>query len=266
MIMFLFFLVSLLASALGAACGIGGGILIKPALDALGLADPATASFLSGCTVLAMCLYTTTRNTVARERAVQWRAVAPLAAGAAIGGIAGKQLFQLLAGDLGFAGRAQSACLAALTAGTLVYLLFGKPICAHKVRHPALCALLGAALGLVSGFLGIGGGPVNLTVLFYFFGMDNKTAAQSSLAVILFSQAAALGVTLATRSVPAFRPEVLALMVAGGFLGGGAGRLILKKLSRTAMDRLLLFLMAAIICVCIYTFLAGWIFSSRGPI
>ena len=42
-------------------------------------------------------------------------------------------------------------------------------------------------LGILSSFLGIGGGPINLVVLFFFFSMDTKTAAQNSLYTILFS-------------------------------------------------------------------------------
>ena len=50
----LFFCVSFFASIAGAICGIGGGVIIKPVLDMLGLASVATISFLSGCTVLSM--------------------------------------------------------------------------------------------------------------------------------------------------------------------------------------------------------------------
>ena len=49
-----FFGVSFLASIVGAICGIGGGVIIKPVLDAFGVLDVSAISFLSGCTVLAM--------------------------------------------------------------------------------------------------------------------------------------------------------------------------------------------------------------------
>ncbi len=41
----------------GAICGIGGGVIIKPTLDAFGVLSVSTISFLSGCTVLAMTCY-----------------------------------------------------------------------------------------------------------------------------------------------------------------------------------------------------------------
>ena len=42
------------ASTVGAVVGAGGGVIIKPLLDFSGLMPAATASFCSGCTVLAM--------------------------------------------------------------------------------------------------------------------------------------------------------------------------------------------------------------------
>lgn len=55
------FLVSFLASTAGAICGIGGGVIIKPVLDLFQMASVSTISFLSGCTVLSMSLYSVGR-------------------------------------------------------------------------------------------------------------------------------------------------------------------------------------------------------------
>ena len=58
-----FFAVSLLASIVGSICGIGGGVIIKPVLDALDVMSVSCISFLSGCTVLTARQKTNTRNT-----------------------------------------------------------------------------------------------------------------------------------------------------------------------------------------------------------
>ena len=47
------FLSWLIASAIGAIAGIGGGVIIRPVLDSFHVMA-ATVSFLSGCTVLSM--------------------------------------------------------------------------------------------------------------------------------------------------------------------------------------------------------------------
>ena len=58
----LFLLICFGASVLGSICGIGGGIIIKPLLDAFGVLDAATVSFLSGVTVLSMTAYSVVKN------------------------------------------------------------------------------------------------------------------------------------------------------------------------------------------------------------
>ena len=45
----LILMICFLASFIGAICGIGGGIIIKPFLDSYGVADVKTISFLSSC-------------------------------------------------------------------------------------------------------------------------------------------------------------------------------------------------------------------------
>ena len=69
----LFFAVSFIASIVGAICGIGGGVIIKPVLDLFGWASVSAISFLSGCTVLAMSCYSVGRSLAAGEKAVDLR-------------------------------------------------------------------------------------------------------------------------------------------------------------------------------------------------
>ncbi|MCL2105491.1 MAG: sulfite exporter TauE/SafE family protein [Oscillospiraceae bacterium] len=260
----LFFLVGLIASALGAVSGLGGGVIIKPALDILGLADAAVSSLFSGCTVLVMCVYTTVNaqcavrsarvSGEAREKGIDWRVVLPLAGGAVIGGAAGKWLFQRLAGALSVpaAGRAQAICLAAVMGLLLLFMLCRKRIKTHEIRHPALCVPVGAVLGACAGFLGIGGGPLNMIALLWLFGMETKSAAKSSLAVMIFSQGSALAMLLLAGDLPVFPPWALALMLLGGFLGGETGRRIRKRLSNAAVDHLLAAMIAVIIMISAY--------------
>ena len=54
------------ASIVGAICGIGGGVIIKPLLDAFGIASVAEISFLSGCTVLSMSCYSVVKALAAK--------------------------------------------------------------------------------------------------------------------------------------------------------------------------------------------------------
>ena len=167
----------------------------------------------------------------------------------------GKQLFSTIAGmfpNPNTVGVVQSICLAIITIGTFVYTLFKARIQGKHITNPTFCVIIGLVLGLMSSFLGIGGGPINLVVLFYFFSMETKTAAQNSLYIILFSQITSLLTTLITHSVPEFTLPALVLMIAGGIGGGIAGRTLNKRMSSRAVDKLFLVLMGIIILISIY--------------
>ena len=118
--------------------------------------------------------------------------------------------------------------------------------------------MIGLLLGIMSSFLGIGGGPINLVVLGYFFSMDTKTAAANSLYIILFSQLASLIATLIS-GVPEFRILALILMVAGGIGGGIVGRKLNKKMDNRAVDKLFIGLMVLIVGICVYNAVRAFI-------
>lgn len=110
----LFAVVSFLASVIGAVCGIGGGVIIKPTLDLFGWASVSAISFLSGCTVLSMSFYSVVKSILAGEKSVDIKIGTPLALGAAFGGMAGKQMFngiREIFENQNMAGGIQAGCL-----------------------------------------------------------------------------------------------------------------------------------------------------------
>ena len=254
--MVIFFIVSFLASIVGAICGIGGGVIIKPVLDLLGLETVSAISFLSGCTVLSMSCYSVIRAMSKGDSKVEVATGTPLAIGAAIGGLVGKGLFdwvKSLFENQNQVGAVQAACLGVITLGTLLYTVKKDRIRTYRMENAALCVAIGLVLGIMSSFLGIGGGPINLVVLYFFFSMDTKTAAANSLYIILFSQLASLIFTLVTRTVPDFRWPVLVVMVAGGIGGGIVGRILNRRMDNKLVERLFLCLMAVIVAICVYS-------------
>jgi len=177
-----------------------------------------------------------------------------LVLGAAIGGLTGKAIFDVIKAAVGEApvGLIQSVALGVITLLTLFYMLCRAKIHTHNVRNPLLCALIGLVLGIMSSFLGIGGGPINLCVLYFFFSMDTKKAAANSLYTILFSQAASAVSTVVQGKIPAFSWLLLVLMVAGGVLGGMLGHRLNEKLSAKQVDKLFSALLVLIILICVY--------------
>ena len=258
----LFFIVAFLSSIVGAICGIGGGVVIKPVLDMLRMGEPATINFLSGCTVLSMSLYSVSKALRSRDSKVETSTGTPLALGAAVGGVIGKEMFSAVKSFFGgspMVGGVQAVALGIITLGTLLYTVNKSRVQTRSTSNKLICVVIGLLLGIMSSFLGIGGGPINLVVLGYCFSMDTKTAAANSLYIILFSQAASLLATVVTGSVPQFRIAALALMVAGGIGGGIVGRKLNKKMDNRAVDKLFIGLMVLIVGICVYNAVRAFI-------
>lgn len=249
----LVFAICLVSSTVGGICGIGGGVVIKPVLDALGVMSVSTASFLSGLTVLAMACISVYKNRKTNE--LDAKRSIPLGIGAAIGGVAGKQLFEMVktaAGADSIVGAVQAILLGLMVMGTLIYVRNKARIATKNVQNPAAGAGIGLALGVCSAFLGIGGGPMNLAVLYYFFSMGTKQAAVNSILIILLSQIASLTMSLASGSVPAFDWGVLAAMVGAGAIGGFVSARLHRKLSAQQTDVLFAGLLVVILCICVF--------------
>ena len=252
MILFVF-AVCLCASTIGGICGIGGGVVIKPLLDATGVMSVSTVSFLSSLTVLAMSLISVYKNRKSRELDIA-RSI-PLGIGAAMGGVLGKRLFDALKTALGadkVLGVIQAVVLGILVLGTLIYVANKARIRTRDVRQPDWAGVIGLLLGMSSSFLGIGGGPMNLAVLYYFFSMSTKQAAVNSLMIILISQSVSVGVSLYSGKVPEFEVPVLIAMVLAGALGGMISAKLHKKLSTETTDKLFSALLVVILLICCY--------------
>lgn len=248
-------MIAFAASVIGGICGIGGGVIIKPLLDGIGFADIASINFLSSCTVLCMSLYNVGKSRLEHSRMLDAATSLPLAVGAALGGICGNKVFLAvcrLIGNDSLAKSAQAILLLLLVLGTLLYTLYKRKITPRVTEDTTACLLIGFALGLLSSFLGIGGGPFNLVVLHYFLGQETKRAVENSLFIILLSQIANLLTTVLAGSVPAFRLTELLLMAAGGIVGGIVGKAVSRRLSGETVDKLFIGLLAIIMLICVY--------------
>lgn len=250
----LIFLVCLTASTIGGICGIGGGVIIKPVLDALGVMSVSALQFLSGLTVLGMSMVSVLRSR--KSRLLELRTSSALAVGAVLGGIAGSTLFQLLKQAVSSdrtVGSTQAVLLGLMTLLTLVYSAYlRRRIPSHHVTGLAACVVIGLLMGALSVFLGIGGGPINLAVLYYFFSMDTKKASANSLYIILCSQSASFLSTLISGTIPEFPWIFLLLTVPAGVLGGIIGSCVNKKISTAVVDRLFYGLLLVITGICVY--------------
>ena len=136
--------------------------------------------------------------------------------------------------------------------GSLIYTLRKDKIHTIVVKNTVGIFVIGLLLGTMSSFLGIGGGPINIVVLYYFFSYNTKQAAIASIFVILFGQLSNLGISFLTNKIPSFDTTSLLLMIVGGIFGGIVGRKMNSKIQEETVDKLFIMIMCVIICICIF--------------
>ncbi len=251
MVQIIHFIIAYAASVIGAISGIGGGIIIKPLLDRIAMFDIIQINFLSGCTVLAMTAMALIRNR-SSEIVIHRKIGGIIAVSGIVGGLAGKYLFTLLLDNVSqpeAVKTIQTLILLILTAGVLVFTLFKQRVKPRHHTHAVICILTGLILGLTGAFLGIGGGPINLMVLYLLFAMDSKTAAINSIFVIFFSQLASLILTIASGNVPEFDLSVLILMILGGIAGALTGSAISRRITHHRVDRIFMAVLVLLIVI-----------------
>lgn len=229
----LYLLVALAASVIGALSGIGGGVIIKPLLDLTSGLDIATISLLSSFTVFSMALASVAKHAYQKTKFEKSIAFA-LACGAVVGGTLGEEILRTaieFSGNSPAIKHAQNALLMALLIGVLLYVNRFRNRLQFHLKNKALIVLVGLVLGMVSTFIGIGGGPINIVVLMMFFSLDTKSAAVNSLVLILFSQFSKLLNVALSQGFSQYQLSPLLYMIPAGIIGGIIGSTLNQKVS-----------------------------------
>ena len=181
-----------------------------------------------------------------------------LAIGAVGGGLIGKWMFEMVRNGFGnerMLGAIQAVFLTLITIGVFVYICNKDKLPSKHVDNFGVAILIGIFLGIISSFLGIGGGTSNVAVLFFFFSMQAKEAAKNSLYIIIFSQISSIVSAIATGSVPDFTWMNLLFMVLGGISGALIGAAISKRIDNKGVEKLLKGLLLVIIAIDFYNVL-----------
>ena len=253
----LYFAIALLASTIGAISGIGGGIIIKPVMDCFSDLSPSAISFMSGCTVLTMACSTYIRGLKDKVK-LNYATTLWLALGACAGGWLGKVVFSMIAANATANVKLiQSVLLLLINLLVFLYLVKKSGIKTKQIKNKLVCVIIGFILGVSSSFLGIGGGPINIVVLSFFFSTQAKETAKNSLFIILFSQLTSFITTVATHTVPDVNYFYLAIMCFGGISGAIIGSSIAKKMDNAKTDKFFRNLLIALIFLNIYNIYAA---------
>ncbi len=250
----IYFLVGIIATTIGTISGIGGGAIIKPVLDTLGNYDISTIGILSSFTVFSMSIVALSKSIKSKVKLDGKRTI-PLAIGSIIGGTLGKSLFTLFLEVLNnnlMGQKIQSTTLFILMGVVLILYINESKIKGFRVNNIGFCALIGIILGIISSFLGIGGGPINVIALMYILGMGSKESSIHSIFIIFFSQGSKLLAVFLSEGFSVYNLEVLPFMVVGGIMGGFIGSYLLRKMKKNNIKNLFTYTMLIIMCFNLY--------------
>jgi len=233
--MILYFGIGLLATIFGSLVGLGGGVVIKPILDAIGTYDLTTIGILSSFTVFSMAAVSTGKQ-IKKGFKIE-KNMLIITAGSILGGGIGNSLFGIFLKTLnneGLATAIQGLILAAL----LILVLFKENFPKYHLKNYLILFLIGMILGTIASFLGIGGGPINVMVLVLLLNMDIKKAAVTSILIILLSQFAKLILIFVGVGFSRYDLSMLYMMIPSGIAGGFIGAHFNHKLSHKTIHRI----------------------------
>ena len=241
-------IIVLCATMIGAITGLGGGIIIKPAFDFVGIDTTSMISVYSTVAVFTMCLVSIYKRSKQGFH-VKKQIALGLALGSIVGGKIGDVIFLHAVDNWGSqaVSATQSVILFLLLGGIILFTLNKESIRTLEVTNLVAIVTIGLTVGIISVYLGIGGGPLNIALLVYFFSMKAKDAAAYSILMIFFAQIIKMGTVI--RDFEKYNNVSLVILAIAIFavLGGWIGTKIQSKLTHEAVEKLYLGLMAILV-------------------
>ena len=232
--LFIFFvIIGLIAGILGSMIGVGGGIIISPALTILGLTPQQVAS-----TSLFAVSSTSVSSTIAyaKSRKIEYMLGIKMALLSIPGAIIGSYLSTSI--DPGYF----KALLAVILIGTGIYLMFRKSITNGNRFSLESCSVKilffsgTFVAGIISSLFGIGGGVIFVPLMIMIVGLTMHLAAPTSQFILMITSLVGL-----TTHIILGNPEYLpaALLSVGAFGGAQIGSRLSTKLSEEKLRLIL---------------------------
>ncbi|MGL5978300.1 MAG: sulfite exporter TauE/SafE family protein [Erysipelotrichaceae bacterium] len=248
---FIYALICLGATAIGALSGMGGGVIIKPLFDFIGFHSIEMINFLSVVAVFVMACSSTLQQVRAKTK-IDFRFVAAIALGSIVGGILGGQLFDAFLLQVGaeIAKGTQSLLLALFMVLVIVY--FKGNFKNYSFQHPLVIIGIGFVLGTTASFLGVGGGPINVAFISFFFALDMKMTAVYSIAVILFAQGSKLLTMYHATQFAGFDLQWLWVVIPVALLGGVLGAKWNQSMHETKIKQVFLMVSYGLVVLNLY--------------
>lgn len=247
-----------IATIIGALVGMGGGVIIKPVLDMIGTHSVEVVGFISTCAVFAMSISSSIKHIRAKTE-IKPKIVLLVSMGSILGGIIGNEIFDAVFErfDGGLVKAIQAIIIALFLAFVIIYV--NTNMRRFEIKNPIAIAGTGLFLGLMSAFLGIGGGPINTAFLVLLFSFTVKESAVYSVAIIFFSQLSQL-ITIFINNQ--FEPylqyyPIIITAMAISVIGGIIGSKLNRRLNDKAITKVFSITLLVVIFINIYNVIQG---------
>lgn len=252
----IYVLIIIFANTIGAISGMGGGVIIKPTLDFVGLDSVSAISFYATVAVLTMSIVSTHRQ-VKQGIQLKWDVVAGIAIGSVFGGIIGNLALEHLLVML-----PQERLVKLIQIGlmlvTLIFVILYQYFCWESWKWQSQRGYIscGILAGFLSSFLGIGGGPINVSLLMLCIGFPIKLATIYSIVMIFASQLAKIATIALTIGFSQYDVNLLLAIIPAAVIGGTVGAMLNKRLSESVIKCLFNVVVVAIVLLNAYN---GWV-------
>jgi uncharacterized membrane protein YfcA len=228
-----FVFIGLIAGILGSMIGVGGGIIISPALTFLGLSPPQVAS-----TSLFAVSSTSISSTVAyaKSKKIQYMLGIKMALLSIPGAIIGS--YFSISIDPGYF----KVLLAIILVGTGIYLFYkksiinGNSLSFESIWIKILFYFSAFVAGIISSLFGIGGGVVFVPLMIMIIGLTMYLAAPTSQFILMITSLVGLTTHIILGN-PQYIPAVL--LSIGAFPGAQVGSRLSSKLSEQKLRLIL---------------------------
>lgn len=246
------------ANSIGAISGMGGGVIIKPMLDFIGMDTVSTISFYSSVAVFVMSIVSTMKQLKAGVT-LNWQKLLLLAVGSMAGGYVGSIAFTLVVQQFGDTFALTSQIILTIMMLLVVLYLANDKITNYQFQQSAIYLLCGLMLGFLASFLGIGGGPINVSLLVVLFNLPIKLATVYSIAIILFSQFTKIITLTFITPFKAFEPIILIGIIGAACIGGFVGALLSQRMSNQQVAKIFKMIVIFVLLLNIYNlFMLFW--------
>jgi len=246
-------IIIIIASTVGAISGMSGGVIMRPAFDAINYYhhDVASISFYASAAVFIMAIVSTWKR-FKKGMDIRMDLSIYVSIGSIVGGMLGNIKLEWLLSL--FNDRTVNLIQIVLSVITLAFALFYSfgLLKSYKVKNMFVVFLTGVILGLLASLLGIGGGPINVAAFMLLFGMSMKDAAGYSIITIFFAQTSRLITTSFTSGFEVFDLNILWWILPAAAIGGFIGALLGVLMSEKAVRLVFKLVLVGVISLNVY--------------